>query len=178
MCASRLLAHCSALQGAAEVDRWEGGWDGHLCAIPANNFAIETGRGYFVRLTAPRTWTIEGTAPGSRLSFALQSGWNLVGFPGAAARLTAPSVAASIALAGGSSTPAEVVKEVDRWTNGQWEAHVVGLPVNAYALEEGVGYFVRALRPVTWTNPGLTGTNRVVSRAVPTMPEEDPPPDQ
>ena len=51
---------------------------------------------------------------------------------------------------------------MDRWANGQWEPHIVGLPVNPFALEEGRGYFVRALRPVTWTNPGLTGTNRIV----------------
>lgn len=169
---------CSTLTGAVEIDRWDGGWDVHPCAITGNNFAIETGRGYFIRLGTPRTWTIEGTLPGSRLSFALQSGWNLIGFPGTAARLTAPSLASSIAIAGGASIASDVVREIDRWEASQWEAHVVGLPPNQFPLAEGRGYFVRANRPVTWTNPGLTGTNRVVARDLATVPEEVPPPDQ
>ena len=86
--------------------------------------------------------------------------------------------ASEIAIAGGASIASDVVREIDRWEAGQWEAHVVGLPPNQFPLAEGRGYFVRANRPVTWTNPGLTGTNRVVARDLPTVPEEDPPPDQ
>ncbi|MBC8263949.1 MAG: fibronectin type III domain-containing protein [Anaerolineales bacterium] len=35
---------------AVEVDRWyASGWDGHICGLPFNDFAIEIGKGYFVK---------------------------------------------------------------------------------------------------------------------------------
>ena len=94
---------------------------------------------------------------------ALQSGWNLVGFPGAANRFNAPGIVSSIALAAGatSSTVAEVIREVDRWEDGQWQGYIVGVPIDQFTIDEGRGYFMRLNRPVTWTIPALTGTNRV-----------------
>jgi hypothetical protein len=41
-----------------EVDRWHtGGWDGHICGLPFNNFNIERGRGYFVKSESSGTVT-------------------------------------------------------------------------------------------------------------------------
>jgi hypothetical protein len=35
---------------ALEIDRWQaGGWEGHICGLPFNDFAIETGRGYLLK---------------------------------------------------------------------------------------------------------------------------------
>ncbi len=58
-----------ASQGGAvsEIARWRnGGWNGHICGIPANNFAMTSGEGYFVRMTHGSTWIIapEAQAPG------------------------------------------------------------------------------------------------------------------
>jgi hypothetical protein len=154
---------CASLAGLLEIDRWDGGWDGHLCAIPSNDFPIELGRGYFLRVSGALTWSYNGLPIGSRLAFPLQSGWNLVGFPGAANRFNAPGIVASIALAAGatSSTVAEVIREVDRWEDGQWQGYIVGVPIDQFTIDEGRGYFMRLNRPVTWTIPALTGTNRV-----------------
>lgn len=36
-----------------EIDRWQaGGWEGHICGLPFNEFNIERGKGYFVKATA------------------------------------------------------------------------------------------------------------------------------
>ena len=154
---------CASIDGLTEIDRWDGGWDGHLCAIPSNDFPIELGRGYFLKVPAARTWSFNGLPISSRLSFSLQSGWNLVGFPGAANRFTAPAIVSSIALASGAtnSTAGEVIREVDRWDDGQWQWYIVGIPIDQFLIEEGRGYFMRLNRPVTWMIPALTGTNRV-----------------
>jgi len=51
-----------------EIDRWEdAGWQGHLAGLPVNRFAIEDGRGYFVRLSAPLTWAVPGTMATNRV---------------------------------------------------------------------------------------------------------------
>ena len=43
---------------AVEVDRWyASGWDGHICGLPFNDFAIEIGKGYFVKAGAACTVT-------------------------------------------------------------------------------------------------------------------------
>jgi alpha-tubulin suppressor-like RCC1 family protein/plastocyanin len=160
---------CATVAGLTEIDRWNGGWDAHLCALPANDFPIEMGRGYFLRLSASRVWTYDGLPWGARLPFTLQSGWNLIGLPGAATRLTAPGIVNSIAIAGGAtvSTATDVIREVDRWHDGRWQGHLAGLPPDPFAIEEGRGYFVRLLKPVTWNLPANTGTNRVRTLTIP-----------
>ena len=40
-----------------EIDRWEaGGWVGHVCGFPPNDFALVPGGAYFVRMTRAGTW--------------------------------------------------------------------------------------------------------------------------
>ncbi|MBC8249799.1 MAG: hypothetical protein H8E90_08990, partial [Anaerolineales bacterium] len=49
--------HCGA-GTAVEVDRWyASGWDGHICGLPFNDFAIEIGKGYFVKASGACTVT-------------------------------------------------------------------------------------------------------------------------
>ena len=53
---------------AAEIDRWQdSGWEGNRPDVPVNKFAIEEGRGYFVKLTAPLTWAVPGTLAMNRV---------------------------------------------------------------------------------------------------------------
>ncbi|MBP7687683.1 MAG: DUF362 domain-containing protein [Thermoflexales bacterium] len=56
--ASSLLADINAQGGACtEIDRWwNGGWNAFIGGLPFNNFAIENGRGYFVKCAAPSTY--------------------------------------------------------------------------------------------------------------------------
>ena len=40
-----------------EVDRWyAGGWDSHIFGLPFNDFAIEPGKGYFVKCQSASTF--------------------------------------------------------------------------------------------------------------------------
>ena len=49
---------------ATGLDRWEAGaWEGHRCGLPVNAFPLQTGRGYFVRLTRPAIWAPVGAGP-------------------------------------------------------------------------------------------------------------------
>ena len=49
---------------AVELDRWiDGGWEGHRCGLPVNDFTLQSGQGYFIRLTRPATWAPVGAAP-------------------------------------------------------------------------------------------------------------------
>ncbi|MEI6404114.1 MAG: fibronectin type III domain-containing protein, partial [Actinomycetota bacterium] len=156
---------CSAITSLAEIDRWDGGWEPHLCNIPANDFPLEVGRGYFLRASASRTWSYQGLPASGRLTFALQSGWNLIALPGANLRYDAPAIVASIDLASGS---AGAVREIARWEASAWESHIQGVPLNRFPIEEGRGYFVGMTRPVAWAVPALTGTNRVRITDAPT----------
>jgi hypothetical protein len=45
----------------SEVDRWYGGWDFHVNGLPFNDFAIEKGKGYFVKCSVSSTYTHGGT---------------------------------------------------------------------------------------------------------------------
>lgn len=48
---------CAAVPAAEELARWENsGWESHLCGQPFNNFALEVGRGYFVRASGSASW--------------------------------------------------------------------------------------------------------------------------
>ena len=136
---------------ALEVDRWvSGAWDGHVCGLPPNDFPLEVGRGYFVRVARQAKWTYTGTLDGIASSVPLGAGWNLVG-----ARLVAetPSIASDTCTQL-DATQADTAVELDRWVDGGWEGHRCGLPVNDFTLQAGQGYFIRLTRPTTWAPVG------------------------
>jgi len=65
---------------AVEVYRWDnGGWDGHVCGLPVNDFGLEVGRGYFVRLAQPSRWACQGLVESVPATLPLVTSWNLVG---------------------------------------------------------------------------------------------------
>lgn len=147
---------CTALNAgtvgtAVELDRWvDGGWEGHRCGLPVNDFAVETGVGYFVRLTRPVTWVYRGAVVATPATLSLGAGWNLVG---ASAIAGTPSVA-SVTCTQVNATQAGTAVELDRWVDGGWEGHRCGLPVNDFTLQAGQGYFIRLMRPATWAPVG------------------------
>ena len=73
MDAPTLLASLDGASGttatALEAARWQSGaWDSHVRAAPVNRFALEPGRGYFVRLTGPVPWTHVGGSPATGIT--------------------------------------------------------------------------------------------------------------
>jgi hypothetical protein len=169
--AERLTAQgvCVSLDGntpgtAVEVYRWEaGGWDGHVCGVPPNDFGLEVGRGYFVRLVKPSQWAYEGMAESVPATLSLVTGWNLVG-PGVVSTVpsTASGSCATFTDTGGAGTAVELA----RWVDGGWSTYRCGLPPNDFTLEAGRGYFVRLTRPTQWTPVGKAPTNAVTSLSV------------
>jgi hypothetical protein len=122
----------------AEVDRWyAGGWQGHICGLPFNNFAIDVGTGYFVKSTAVSTWTVGGFKISDPVPLDLEIGWNSVSIPHSGA-YSAESLCDEITNQGVTAL------EIDRWYAGGWQGHICGLPFNDFAIEPGKGYFVKA----------------------------------
>ncbi|MBC8422411.1 MAG: fibronectin type III domain-containing protein [Chloroflexi bacterium] len=123
-----------------EIDRWyAGGWDGHICGLPFNDFPIELGSDYFIKSSAVSIWTIEGYPVTTPVSLDLQVGWNSIGVPHTDA-YTAESLCGEINDQCGAGTAVEV----DRWYASGWDGHICGLPFNDFAIEIGKGYFVKA----------------------------------
>jgi hypothetical protein len=160
---------CGSLDGkapgsAVEVYRWEaGGWEGHVCGVPPNNFGLEVGRGYFVRLAKPSQWAYEGLAESVPATLSLVTGWNLVG---PAVVSAVPSTASGSCATFTDVSGAGTAVEVARWVDGGWSTYRCGLPPNNFTLEAGRGYFVRLTRPTQWTPVGKTPTNAVTSLSV------------
>ncbi len=138
-----------------EVDRWHAaGWDGHICGLPFNDFAVEMGSDYFIKGNAPipshatgsaSTWTIEEGYEMGGVLLDLQVGWNSIGVPSGPppGAYTAESLCDEIISEG------VMALEIDRWYASGWDGHVCGLPFNDFAIEMGKGYFVKT---------GSTGT--------------------
>ena len=138
----------------AEIDRWyASGWDGHICGLPFNDFAIELGSDYFIRSNAVSTWTIEGYEVTTGVPPDLQIGWNSIGIPHTDA-YTAESLCDEINDQCGDGTAVEV----DRWYASGWDGHICGLPFNNFAIEIGKGYFVKASGACT-VMPSLAATS-------------------
>lgn len=131
---------------ATDVNRWQAGaWNTHLAGLPFNDFALEPGRGYFVKANRASTVTIAGHAYTGAPQVALAPGWNLVAFPYLRTTYTAESLIQAIASQGGK------VAEIDRWSANGWSAHVSGLPFNNFTIDSTAAYFIRASQPSTWT---------------------------
>ena len=138
------------------LDRWvSGAWDGHVCGLPPNDFPLEVGHGYFVRVARYANWTYIGTPDGMAADEPLGAGWNFVG---ASAISGTPSVA-SVTCSQINTTQAGTAVELDRWIDGGWEGHRCGLPVNDFTLQAGQGYFIRLTRPATWAPVGAASVS-------------------
>jgi hypothetical protein len=122
----------------AEVDRWyAGGWEGHICGKPFNNFTIDLGAGYFVKSSGVSTWTVGGFQITDPVPIDLQTGWNSVSIPHTNT-YTAESLCNAVIAQGVAAV------EIDRWYAGGWEGHICGKPFNDFAVETGSGYFIKA----------------------------------
>ena len=135
---------------ALEVNRWEsGGWVGHVCGFPPNDFTFKSGSGYFVRVTRASvipSSALSNTSPTTLTGLALDPGWNLV----ALRDTPATPVMASAVCATQNSVASGTLVEIDRWEAGGWVGHVCGFPPNDFALVPGGAYFVRMTRAGTW----------------------------
>lgn len=149
MTAQSLLDAINGQGGSCnEIDRWHnGGWSAHVNGLPFNDFAVEAGKGYFLKCAATSQWTLDGHAFAAGIPVALQPGWNLIGVPHPASGYFAQSLLDAIASQGG------VCGEIDRWLNGGWSAHVNGFPFNNFAMGPSAGYFVKCSQSSTFV-PG------------------------
>jgi hypothetical protein len=143
---------CASLNGiAVEVDRWiAGGWEGHRCGVPPNNFTLEMGPGYFVRATLPTTWAYRGALSTAVTPLTLGAGWNLVGASATGSPASAAATTCTVLNAAASGT----VIEIDQWVAGGWVGHRCGIPPNNFTFVSGRGYFIRLNQPVTWAPVG------------------------
>ena len=155
--ATKAAGLCSAVNGVqagtvVEVDRWvAGGWEGHRCGVPPNNFVLDVGPGYFVRASLPATWTYRGALSTTATPLSLGAGWNLVG----ASATGSPASEAKATCTALNAVTAGTVVELDQWVAGGWVGHRCGIPPNNFTLVAGRGYFIRLNQPATWAPVGI-----------------------
>ncbi len=129
-----------------EIARWAAGqWESYPLGMPFGQFPIDLGQGYFIKCTAPRSWTMEGTALTSSVSLSLSPGWSLIGIPYPASGNTAMSVVDGINIQGGNCS------ELVRWLNGTWETYINGVPFTDFAILPYAGYFVKCTTASAYT---------------------------
>lgn len=148
--ASRLCSDLARSAGGTpmEVLRWaNGGWDGYVCSVDANDFALAVAGGYFVRNQAANSWLLAGD-PIPAGPPTVVNGWNAISSQGSAT---------ASALCAGVASP-WLGQEVNRWFAGGWDGHICGRSFNDFATLGGKGYFVKA-----------SGRPSVVGRAVPVL---------
>jgi len=134
-----------------EVNRWvNGGWEGHRCGLPPNNFTLQPGQGYFIRATRTVAWNVFGTAGDGGTARDLQAGWNLVGSPGMTSTLPTTK-AADVCTRLNTYAAATVSVEVDRWIYGGWDGHLCGKTPHNFDIEGGKGYLVKLTKPSRWS---------------------------
>lgn len=132
-----------------EVLRWEnGGWNGYVCGVDANDFLLDVAGGYFVRNQAANSWALAGDAVSSAAPV-VANGWNAISSRGSAN---------AAGLCGGVVSPWQA-QEVNRWYAGGWDGHVCGRSFNNFGTEVGKGYFLKA-----------SGGPSVAARAMPVLP--------
>ena len=147
---------CTALNAAqagtaVEVDRWiAGGWEGHRCGVPPNNFVLDMGPGYFVRASLPATWTYRGSLATTASPLSLGAGWNLVG----ASATGSPASEAKATCTALNAVASGTAVELDQWVAGGWLGHRCGIPPNNFTLVAGRGYFIRLNQPASWAPVG------------------------
>jgi hypothetical protein len=135
-----------------EIVRWSsGGWDGYICGVNANNFALETDAAYFVRHAGAGLWKIGGTEIEVRTTPSFQSGWNGV-------NATAWGKNAAADLCAAIPAPDRGV-EVNRWHASGWEGHICDLGFNNFTTAASNGYFLK-----------VAGDSRAVERTGPASP--------
>lgn len=121
-----------------EIDRWHnGGWQGHICDRPFNDFTLVLGNSYFIRSDDVNTWTMAGYDVTDPIALELQEGWNSISLPHTDG-YTAESLCDELIAQGVDAV------EIDGWHNSGWQGHVCGLPFNDFPIEHDTGYFVKS----------------------------------
>jgi PKD repeat protein len=151
--ADRALEVIAAQNGdASNIYDWESKrdvWRGHVRGLPFNNFALELGRGYFLRAEVPSTWECSGQPPESPVPVELHPIWTLIGLPKMPGPMAASDLLGEANAQGGACT------QVARWDSAvsDWQIHIAALPGSDYPLADDEGYFVECANIITYT-PG------------------------
>ncbi|MCG2825973.1 MAG: hypothetical protein L6265_05210, partial [Thermoplasmatales archaeon] len=131
------------IEGCIRITRWDKDtqrYVSHIKALPINNFYIEPGEGYFVKLEKDSTFNLKGIILPS-LTINLNQGWNLVSIP---VKYCAEDICN---LTG--STRVIMLNEETRLVT-----HIKYFPTNNFITEKDKGYFVKVENKYVWT-PGV-----------------------
>ena len=125
-----------------EIDRWHNGtWEGYILGLPFNNFDIELRSGYRIKCLSAGNWTQSGSAI-SLLNIPLDIGWNSINIPFSGYK--AEDIGNEVNSQGGN------LEKIERWHNGTWDGHIIGLPFNNFDIEQGKGYRLRCTTTSIW----------------------------
>jgi hypothetical protein len=125
-------------------------WLRYSPSVPAQFNTLSTlapQRGYWLHMSRPATLYVSGE-PLTPANIALRPGWNLVGFPSAAAQ---PISQALASIAGQYDC---VYAYDSTMASGEWRTYIVGeVSSDLESLEPGQGYWIYAKTNCTWICP-------------------------
>jgi hypothetical protein len=125
-----------------QIDTWDystGMWSSYKVGLALNDFEIQVGKAYFLKVTTPGSWSMIGYVTDVGLPDYFGVGLNGIGIPYMPTPLTASSLAAYVASLGGE------VGQIDMWDEsvGMWRSYMPGLPFTDFPLETDRGYFLK-----------------------------------
>lgn len=140
------LAQAEGIDVTSVATYRDGAWSLYVPGLPFNDATIATPEAVLLYVeSSAQAWTWQGQAPSAATAYSFEAGWNLVGFPSAAAGATASEIAEAFATAGGCN-----LVSLSVWDDG-WRLWLplpggMGSGEN-WALERGEGVFLNLGSP-------------------------------
>jgi parallel beta-helix repeat protein len=136
--AASLAASAAGQSGnITRVQAWDGaGWKTYSPGAPFGDFDIDPLQGYFVFCQTGFTWEMAGAQIPCPLVHDIHSGWNLLGFPGAAVNRAA-SVLEKI-----DGQDAGPGLKLQKWDGSGWKVYTKDAPFGDFDMDPLEGFFL------------------------------------
>ncbi len=129
------------LDGCTRITRWDKDTQGYVSkikALPINNFYIQPGEGYFVKLEKDSVFNLKGITLPS-MSIEMNQGWNLVSIPVKCFAEDVCNITGSSRVTMFNAAKQSIV------------THIKYFPTNNFLTEKDKGYFVKVENKYVWT---------------------------
>lgn len=149
---------------AIEIYRFTSGWEGHVLGLPFNDFPIEPGEGYLIRIAQKSMKPLHQNlkySPVNNITLKIPYGWTLISLPenllpslGKSQKATGEDLCQSINSQNGQVTQVVAATVCSNLQDMEpWETYDCGVNANRLILKAGEAYFVRATNYSTWQLP-------------------------
>lgn len=127
-----------AVQGVAGYDDSTGTWQFYAPGAPSGLIEMHRGKGYWVKVSAQCTLTLQGKVPPLPDYVQLEPGWNLIGMPFIAEPQSIPDVFGGVSMSGLTTYDADTKT---------WHLYRPDASSNLRHVDNGKGYWVNTSSP-------------------------------